>query len=62
MLGKWRDVEILKIAEVRWKDTGQIRLSSGETIIYSGHVEDQVIHSESVAIMISEKTQTTLTG
>ena len=28
-------IEIIGIAEARWKDTWQIRLTSGETILYS---------------------------
>ena len=55
-------IDILGISEVRWKKAGQIRLTSGEKILYSGHMEDQVIHSEGVAIMLSKEAQKTLIG
>ena len=55
-------IEILGIAEARWKDTGQIRLTSGETILYSGHVGEHATHSEGVAFMISTQAKKTLIG
>lgn len=35
-------IHILGIAEARWKEAGQTWLSSGESIIYSGHTGDSL--------------------
>ena len=48
--------------EVRWKRAGQIHLTTGELILYSGHMDDNAVHSEGVAIMISKEAQRTLIG
>lgn len=52
------------ISEVRWKRAGQIHLTTltGELILYSGHMDDNAIHSEGVAIIISKEAQRTLIG
>ena len=55
-------ISILGIAEARWNEAGQTRLTSGETIIYSGHMEENAAHSDGVAIMISKEAQRTLIG
>ena len=39
-----------------------MRLSSGETILYSGHVGEKAVHSEGVAVMISQDALKTLSG
>ena len=54
--------DILGISEVRWRRAGQIHLTTGELILYSGHMDDKAIHSEVVAIMISKEAQRTLIG
>ena len=33
-------VGVLGLCETRWLQTGQLRLSSGEQLLYSGHTED----------------------
>lgn len=55
-------IHILGIAEARWKEAGQTWLSSGESIIYSGHTGDNAAHSDGVAIMLSKEAQKTLLG
>ena len=55
-------IQLLGIAEARWKDSGQMRLTSGETILYSGHVGENAVHSEGVAVMISQDALKTLVG
>lgn len=55
-------IDILGISEVRWKRAGQIHLTTWELILYSGHMDDNAIHSEGVAIMISKEAQRTLIG
>lgn len=41
------EISILGFAEVRWNETGQTRLASGETVIYqyAGHMEENAVHS-----------------
>lgn len=39
-------IDILDIAEARWNDAGEMRLTSGDLILYPGHPEEQAIHSE----------------
>ena len=53
-------IQLLGIAEARWKDSGQMR--SGETILYSGHMGENAVHSEGVAVMISQDALKTLIG
>ena len=53
-------IQLLGIAEARWKDSGQMR--SEETILYSGHVRENAVHSEGVAVMISQDALKTLIG
>lgn len=55
-------IHILGIAQARWKEAGQIRLSSGESIIYSGYTGENGAHSAGVAIMLSNEAQKTLLG
>ena len=45
------EISILGIAEARWNEAAQTRLASGETIIYSGHMEENAAHYEGVAII-----------
>ena len=56
------EIGILGIAEARWNDAGQSKLTSGEMIIYSSHMEENGQHSEGVAIMLSKEAQKTLIG
>ena len=44
---------VLGLSETRWLQTGQLRLSSGEQLLYSGHTEDGAPHTESVALMLA---------
>ena len=43
-------IQILGISECRWIGTGRMKLSSGETVLYSGRDDDQ--HMQGVAIMM----------
>ena len=33
-------IGVLGVSETRWLQPGQLRLSSGEQLLYSGHIED----------------------
>ena len=42
-------IRVLGLSETRWLQLGQLRLSSGEQLLYSGHIEDGAPHTEGVA-------------
>ena len=46
------DLKILGLCETRWNGTGRTRLSSGDTIIYSGQEEGQP-HTHGVALLMT---------
>ena len=47
-------IQIMGISECRWIGTGRMKLSSGETVLYSGRDDDQ--HMQGVAIMMTPET------
>ncbi|KAJ3614823.1 hypothetical protein NHX12_018393 [Muraenolepis orangiensis] len=57
-------ISLLGLGETRWLQSGQVKLASGETILYSGHVvqspEDSAPHTEGVAFMLSKEAQRAL--
>jgi len=44
-------IQIMGISEYRWIGAGRMKLSSGETVLYSGRDDDQ--HMQGVAIMMT---------
>ena len=34
-------IGVLGLSETRWLHSGQLKLSSGEQLLYSGHIEDE---------------------
>ncbi|CAG5117139.1 unnamed protein product, partial [Candidula unifasciata] len=48
-------ISILGLCETRWTGTGKSILNSGETILFSGHTEENSPHSEGVALMLSKE-------
>ena len=46
---------ILGLCETRWTLSEQIRLTTGETLIYSGHEEEYTPHTEGVGLMLSKE-------
>ena len=42
------NIAVLGLCETRWTQSRQIRLSTGETLLYSGHEEDSSPHTEGV--------------
>ena len=46
-------IGVLGLSETRWLQSGQLRLSSGEQLLYSGHIEDGAPHSEGEALMLA---------
>ena len=53
-------VSILGLCETRWLQTGEIKLASGESILYSGHADEKAPHTEGVAFMLSKEAQKAL--
>ena len=51
---------VLGLSETRWTQAGRIRLATGETVLYSGHEEQNAPHTQGVAIMISKEAQRAL--
>ena len=47
-------LDILGLCETRWIQSGEQRLATGHTIIYSGHQDDNAHHTEGVGIMLSK--------
>ncbi|VDP56570.1 unnamed protein product [Schistosoma margrebowiei] len=56
------NVKVLGSSETHWTQVGQQRLASGELLLYSCHEKENVIHTHGVALMLSKKAQSTLTG
>lgn len=46
------DIDLLGISECRWTGHGKVRLSTGESVIFSGR--DDNLHQHGVAIMMSK--------
>jgi hypothetical protein len=53
---------LLGLYETRWTLSGQQRLVTGETILYSGHEEDGAPHTQGVALMLGKEAQKALIG
>ncbi|XP_020602207.1 craniofacial development protein 2-like [Orbicella faveolata] len=51
---------MLGISETRWTQFGLKRLISGEMILFSGHEEEDALHTESVALILSRSAQKAL--
>ena len=54
------NIKILEFCETRWVQARQTRLSTGETIIYSGHEDSDAPHTQGVAIMMTGKASKSL--
>ena len=46
-------IGVLGLRETRWLQTGQLRLSSGEQLLYSGHTDVGAPHTEGVALILA---------
>ena len=53
-------VSILGLCDTRWLQTGEVKLVSGESILYSGHADEKAPHPEGVAFMLSKEAQRAL--
>ncbi|VDO68166.1 unnamed protein product [Schistosoma margrebowiei] len=48
------NLEVLGISETYWTQVGQQRLTSGELLLHSGHEEENALHTQGVALMLSK--------
>ena len=46
------NIALLGLSETRWTQSGRLRLTTGEIILYSGHEEHDAPHSEGVALLL----------
>ena len=56
------NISLLGLSEVRWLQAGQLRLTSGEMLLYSGHTEEDAPHTEGVALLLAPEAQRALIG
>ncbi|GFR95809.1 craniofacial development protein 2 [Elysia marginata] len=56
------NIGLFGLSETRWLQSGQLGLVSGETLLYSGHPEEDVHHTEGVALMLTPIAQKALIG
>ena len=57
---KFHGIGILGLCETRWNGAGKQRLNTGETMLFSGHMEENAPHSEGVALMLSKEAEKAL--
>ena len=53
---------VLGLSETRWLQSRQLGLSSGEQLLYSGHMEEGAPHTEGVALMLAPEAHSALIG
>ena len=53
-------IGVLGLSETRWLQSGQLKLSSEEQLLYSGHIEDGAPHTEGVALMLTPEAHAAL--
>ena len=51
------NLALLGLCETRWTQSGRLRLTTGDIILYSGHEEDDAPHSEWVALLLGKEAQ-----
>ena len=59
---KYYKIGVPRLSETRWLQSGQLRLSSGEQLLYSGHIEEEAHHTEGVALMLATEAHGALIG
>ena len=55
-------IDVLGLSKTRWLQSGQLRLPSGEKLLYSEHIEDGAPHTEGVALVVASETHAALIG
>ena len=54
------NITVLGLCQTRWLQSGQVRLQTGETVLYLGHEHDNAPHTEGVALMLSPEAKCSL--
>ena len=55
-------IALLGLSETRWLQAGEVRLQTGEIILYSGHEEEGAEHTLGVGFMLGKNAQKALVG
>ena len=56
------NLAILGLCETRWTESGCMRLSTGQTVLYSGHNHADAPHTEGVGFMLTKQAAKSLIG
>ena len=56
------NLTILRISETRWTGNGQWRLATRELLLYSGHEENNALHTQGVALILKQDRGHSLDG
>ena len=56
------NLAVLGLCETLWTQSGQLRLTTGELKLYSGHEEEDAPHSEGVGLLLRKEAQKALIG
>ena len=56
------NISILGFCETRWTKSGQTRINTGDTVLYSGHEEENAPHTERVTLILSPQAYNALIG
>ena len=56
------NLALLGLCETRWPQSEQLRLTTGEIILYSGHEEDDTPHLEGVTLLLGKEAHKALIG
>ncbi|VDP23363.1 unnamed protein product [Schistosoma margrebowiei] len=56
------NLAVLGISETHWTQAGKKRLATGEMLLYSGHEEENVPHTQGVALMLSKVARNAFVG
>ena len=49
-------------AKTKWKQSGQLQLTTEEMVLYFGHEENSAPHTKGVALLLMEEAQKALIG
>ena len=53
-------ITVLGLCETRWIQSGRVRLQTDETVLYSGHEQDNAPHTGRLALMLSPEAKRSL--
>ena len=54
------NITVLGLCQTSWLQSGQVRLQTGETVLYLGHEHDNAPHTEGVALKLSPEVKCSL--